>query len=414
MELVLLYLAAANLLLCISISVLLIRGGRQVAHLDAFAPPANEGLPKVSVIVPARNEERHIEASIRALLHQDYENIELIVVNDRSTDRTGEILDRLAAEHPRLNVVHLSELPAGWLGKNHAMQLGAMRAIRGRESFSASVVDVGDVDGPKKTSDPVRATCEHWLLFTDADVVMEPTTLRRAVGYAIEHRIDHLPMMMQVRMPNVLLECFVVLFMIYFSAYFRPWKAKDAKSRAYVGIGAFNLIRADVYRAVGTHQRIAMRPDDDVKLGKIVKQNGFRQEMLNASALMYVPWYSSLREVIVGLEKNAFSGVEYNPATIVVSSAVALLFNVWPFVAVFLTGGLTQLFYAAAALCLLGLGWHAAGTVKVRRWSVLLFPVVVLLFVYIQWRAMLLTYLNNGIRWRDTHYSLAELKSNRV
>jgi glycosyltransferase involved in cell wall biosynthesis len=414
MEHVLFYFAAANLLICIGIAAVLIHGGRQVQRLEKFAPPDNEGLPKVSVIVPARNEERDIEASIRALLRQDYENIELLVVNDRSTDRTGEILDRLAAEHPRLNVVHLSELPAGWLGKNHAMQLGALRAIRGRESFSVSVSNVGDVEEPKKTPDRVRAGDEHWLLFTDADVVMEPTTLRRAVGYAIQHGIDHLPMMMEVRMPNVLLESFVVLFMIYFSAYFRPWKAKDPKSKAYVGIGAFNLIRADVYRAIGTHQRIAMRPDDDVKLGKIVKRGGYRQEMLNASGLMYVPWYNSLREVIVGLEKNAFSGVEYNPAIIVASSAVGLLFNVWPFAAVFFTGGVTQLLYLAAALCLLGLGWHAAGTMRVRRRSVLLFPVAVLLFIFIQWRAMLLTYIHNGIRWRDTHYSLAELKANKV
>jgi glycosyltransferase involved in cell wall biosynthesis len=377
-------LAAASLLLCLVISLQFYFGTRQIRRLVDFEPPPNDRLPRLSVIVPARNEQRHIEAALESLLKQDYANLELIVVNDRSTDRTGQILDAFAATHPRLNVVHLSELPAGWLGKNHAMHCGTQQASG------------------------------QWLLFTDADVVMEPTTLRRAVGFAEHHNIDHLPMIGEIRMPNLLLESFVVMFIIYFFTYFRPWKAKDPDSRAYIGVGAFNLIRASVYHDIGTLQRIAMRPDDDVKLGKLVKTHGFRQELLDAVDLMYVPWYGSLREVVVGLEKNAFSGVDYSVLTVIAASLTALIFNVLPFIAVFVTSGIARLLYAATVLTLLWLCWITAAAAHLRRRSAILFPIVVVLFIFIQWRAMLLAFFQQGIRWRDTHYSLKELKSNKV
>lgn len=377
-------LAAASLLLCLVISLQFYFGTRQIRRLVDSEPPPNDRLPRLSVIVPARNEQRHIEAALESLLKQDYANLELIVVNDRSTDRTGQILDAFAATHPRLNVVHLSELPAGWLGKNHAMHCGTQQASG------------------------------QWLLFTDADVVMEPTTLRRAVGFAEHHNIDHLPMIGEIRMPNLLLESFVVMFIIYFFTYFRPWKAKDPDSRAYIGVGAFNLIRASVYHDIGTLQRIAMRPDDDVKLGKLVKTHGFRQELLDAVDLMYVPWYGSLREVVVGLEKNAFSGVDYSVLTVIAASLTALIFNVLPFIAVFVTSGIARLLYAATVLTLLWLCWITAAAAHLRRRSAILFPIVVVLFIFIQWRAMLLAFFQQGIRWRDTHYSLKELKSNKV
>src|ERR1700746_1186982 len=112
---------------------------------------------RVSIIVPARNEEEDIEQGLRGLLALDYDNYQVIAVNDRSTDRTGEIMDRVAASpaaHGCLRIVHVSELPAGWLGKTHAM-------------WSAGLEATGE-----------------WLLFTDADVLFKPDVLRRALTYA--------------------------------------------------------------------------------------------------------------------------------------------------------------------------------------------------------------------------------------
>ncbi len=231
-ELVWFWLAIVTLVASVLFGLKLLIGNRQIGSLAATEPLVGDSLPKVSIIVAGRNEEQQVEGALRSLLLQDYTPLEIIAVNDRSTDATGEIMDRLAADEPRLRVIHVEELPAGWLGKNHALNIAAQQA-RG-----------------------------EFLLFTDADVVMHPTVVRRAVRHANENNVDHLAILPQITMPNWFLESFVVTFAVYFLSFLKPWKAKDPKSRYFVGIGAFNLLRADVYRAIGTHRAIAMRPDD--------------------------------------------------------------------------------------------------------------------------------------------------------
>ena len=340
--------------------------------------------PFVSVIVAARNEQRDIEVALRSLLKLDYDPFEIIVVDDRSEDETPKILARIQAENEQLRVLRINELPAGWLGKNHALWMGA---------------DIASGD---------------YLLFTDADVVLHPSTLRRAISYAERHGVDHLTLAPRAEVPTMLLQAFVVFFTNMFVLYTRPWKVSDPNSPAFVGIGAFNLVRCAAYKESGTHQVIAMRPDDDVKLGKIIKQRGLHQEMLNGADLVTVPWYASSSELIHGMEKNAFSGVDYSIVIVVGMTVVLLLFDAWPFLAVWVLSGAPRFLYAAVVGCLLGNAWLSSREARVTAWTAFLLPVVVLLLIYIQWRAMLLTYLQGGIRWRGTLYPLEELRRNRV
>lgn len=351
-------------------------------------PPLAGPLPRISIIIPARNEERNVEEALRSVLALDYENLEIDVVDDRSTDRTGEILDRMAAAEPRLRIVHVRELPTGWLGKNHALWLGAEKATG------------------------------EYLLFTDADVVMDPSTLRRAVSLMVSDGLDHLTASPQIEQRGLLFEMFIGVFSLFFAIFVKPWKVKDPKSPKHVGIGAFNLVRAEAYRAAGGHRTIAMRPDDDLKLGKILKKNGFRQELVYGQGLLRVEWYTSVRELIRGLMKNAFSGVDYRVSVIVVSTVVQLAVYVWPFLALFLTSGVisgtVRWLNLASVLILLALCWANAPLAGVRRWHGIGFPIASLLFLYILWRATLMTLWNDGIDWRGTHYPLSELKANKV
>ena len=206
----------------------------------------------------------------------------------------------------------------------------------------------------------------------------------------------------------------MVAFCIFFSLYARPWKAKDPKSRRFVGIGAFNLVRKDVYRVVGTHQAIAMRPDDDMKLGKLIKKCGYQQEFLFGTGMMHVEWYASVRELIDGLMKNAFAGVEYSVSVIIGASAAQLALNVWPILALVLTQGETRALNVAAMLVMLALCGDAARFLGAPRWYAVGFPIATLLFVYIMWRSMLTALLSGGVNWHGTRYPLAELKANKV
>lgn len=378
------WLAVFNLAAVLVCLVLLVLGGLQSPKLRDLPIPDLAEWPAVSLVAAARNEERNIERAVRSLIQLDYPRLEITLVNDRSTDRTGQILDSLAAEFPQLNVVHLTELPAGWLGKNHALQLGADRSAG------------------------------EWLLFTDADIVFEPTTLRRAIGLALAEKIDHLAATPLTRMPTWLLQSFIVAFGMYFLLFVRAWAIRNPKSTAHVGIGAFNLVRTAAYRAVGGHEKIRMRPDDDFKLGKIIKLAGFRQALADGVGLITVDWYQSLDELVRGLEKNSFSVLEYNPAIVVFNTGAMLLLNVWPFIAVLVVPGPVRWLYVAVCLGLWLLTWLTARSMQVSWSCALAFPLASLLMIYIHWRTMLLNLWHDGIRWRDTHYSLAELRANKV
>jgi cellulose synthase/poly-beta-1,6-N-acetylglucosamine synthase-like glycosyltransferase len=384
----LLALAVLNLVFVVACLAMLALGRYVTRRLIATpADPASttfESWPSISLIAPARNEERHIEQAVRSLTRLDYPNLEITIINDRSTDRTSEILDRLAAEFPQLNVVHLTELPAGWLGKNHALQLGADRSHG------------------------------EWLLFTDADIVYQPTTLRRAIVYAEKYKVDHLTAWPEIHAATWLLTAFMCTFAIYLFLFVRVWSIRNRNSRAHIGVGAFNLVRATVYRAVGGHERIRMRPDDDLKLGKIIKHAGYSQDLVDASGLLSLEMYRSVGELIRGLEKNAFSGADYSIPLTLVSSFLSLLFGVWPFLAVFIVSGPARWVYLAVCLSLWLMALGSARVMKAPAACALAYPVAVLLFAYIQWRTMLLNYYHGGIRWRDTHYSLKELRANKV
>jgi cellulose synthase/poly-beta-1,6-N-acetylglucosamine synthase-like glycosyltransferase len=376
-------LALGTLLLHLATAVRILHGNRSIRFLKDL-PPLVGPLPRVSILIPARNEERNLEEALRSVLALDYENLEIDVIDDRSTDRTGEILDRMAAAEPRLRVVRVRELPAGWLGKNHALWLGAEKAT-------------GD-----------------FLLFTDADVVLEPSSLRRAVQVMVADGLDHLTASPEIARPSVLFELFIGAFSLFFALFTRPWKAKDPRSPHYVGIGAFNLVRATAYRAVGGHRTIAMRPDDDLKLGKLLKTRGFRQEFVFGQGALRVEWYTSVRELIQGLMKNAFSGVDYRVRVVAVATVIQLAVFVWPFLALLLIPGAARWLNLASVLTLVGLCWINAPLAGVRRWHGVGFPLATLLFLYILWRATLLTLWNDGIDWRGTHYPLAELRANKI
>ena len=366
-------------------SAMLVRADYCMARLrDVPLPSDDWQAPLVSVIVAARNESRDIEQAVKSLLGLAYSPYQLTVVNDRSTDDTGEILDRLATEHPQLNVVHLEHLPEGWLGKNHAQHFGAQRS-----------------DG-------------KWLLLTDADIVFDPTSLTRAVWWAEDQALDHLAGIPRIKVSGFLLNAVVAAFAVFFKAHFRPWRARNPKSKAFIGIGAFNLVRAEAYHAIGGHEQLKMRPDDDIKLGKVLKQSGFRQDLIVAGSMLSVRWYASITELIRGLEKNAFAAVEYNPLTVVASTLAAFLFFVVPFAGAVVATGLPQALFAMTALLWLVCCWQACRGFQQNPLYCLGFPIATLLLIYIQLRTMLLNYWLGGIRWRDTFYPLDELRSNRV
>ena len=350
-------------------------------------PVSPSGNPCVSIIVPARNEEADIEQTLTLLLELDYDNYEVIAVNDRSTDRTGEIMEEVAARastQGRLRVIQHQELPAGWLGKAHAM-------------WTATNAATGD-----------------WLLFTDADVLFKPDSVRRALAYAEAERADHVVLFPQMIMKTPGEYMMIAFFQTMFVFGHRPWKVADPKSRDHMGVGAFNLIRRNVYDAVGTYKALRMEVLDDMKLGKVVKNAGFAQRNVFGGDLISIRWANGAMGVVDNLTKNFFAVLSFQwPRTLISAFGLAFL-NLMPFLGVWLAHGWERLPYAIALGSMfsiyVGMSWRSG----VPAYYFLLHPVSTALFIYTLLRSMFLTLWNDGIIWRGTRYPLEELRKGMV
>lgn len=361
---------------------------QRLDRLSPQIPPPND-YPSVSIIFAARNEQDAIENAAQSMLQLQYPNLELIIVDDRSTDQTPEILHRLCTEYknqstsitPKLHAVRVDNLPDQWLGKCHALAVGARQATG------------------------------QWLLFTDADIQMHPNTLTAAISFAEQQKADHVTLAPYCTMPTWILCTFVATFAFLFKAFVKPFRISDPKSSAHVGIGAFNLVRRSTYLAIGGHESIRLCPDDDVKLGKRIKQAGYVQRFANGLGLISVPWYPSLRAVFLGLEKNCFAGIDYSITTWLGSTLMIFTTAILPWLLLPFTQGYCQVMLLAACLLWLIIGVTNALRCGYRIDHGLALPIGIALFLLVLNRSILLTLSRGGIYWRDTFYSLSSLRA---
>ncbi len=342
------------------------------------------GAPTLTVIVPARDEEENVGACLESLLRQDYAGVRIIAVDDRSTDGTGEVMDRLAELHPEeLDVMHIRELPGGWLGKTHAMATAA------------------------------RVAASDFLLFTDADVIFDPASLRRALANAVATQADHL-----VLIPTTIRRGWDEAALLGFFQIFglwgvRPWKVGDPKAkRDAIGIGAFNLIRRTAYEQIGGFASFPMEIVEDLGLGRRVKWAGLRQRVAFGRGLVRVHWASGALGLVNVMTKNMFSVFNFHVWLVLLACGWLGVFAILPFASVFVPGLLAPALVAIVAI--------AYGYVLMSRpsgisaWNALLAPFAAGLFVYTLLRSMAITLRQGGVVWRGTFYSLAELRRHTV
>jgi chlorobactene glucosyltransferase len=296
-------------------------------HLDIVVRPAphppEDGLPLISVIVPARNEQRNIRACVSALLAQTYPKVEVIVVDDRSTDRTGDILSEIraslntrpqAGDYPRLLIIPGAELPPGWAGKPHAAHQGAM-AARG-----------------------------DWLCFVDADTFASPDLLSSTYLAARETRAGLFTILTAQNLVGFWEKVIMPVVFTALSFGFLARRVNDPGKPDAIANGQFILISRPVYDSVGGHLAVRARIDEDKALAERVKGAGYRLVIADGRSLAATRMYTSFAEIWEGWTKNIFLGLRD---------------RLWLLLAGALTGLLAALalpFWLAASLA-----WLAAG-----------------------------------------------------
>jgi GT2 family glycosyltransferase len=338
------------------------------------------------VVVPARDEAEDIAACLMSLLAQDYRNLHIVAIDDRSGDGTGAIMDELAAREPqRLSVLHVAKLPEGWLGKTHALAMGAQRAIA--------------IYQP------------DYLLFTDADVMFQPQAVRRALAQAVTTEADHF-----VLVPTPILrtvgEAALLGFLQVMGLWAaRSWRVADAKAkRDAIGIGSFNLLRTSAYLSLGGFEALRMQIVEDVTLARRVKEFGLRQRIAFAPGMVSLHWAAGAMGVVKGMTKNLFAVFAFRPAVLLGACVWFAVFCLGPFMGLGFSATRLPALVTLAAIAVLYRLVRRMGGIPV--WTALAFPFSAVLILYSMVRSMVVTLRAGGVTWRGTFYSLAELRRN--
>jgi glycosyltransferase involved in cell wall biosynthesis len=355
-------------------------GALTLPWLKDCAPAEDSQCPRVTLLFAARDEEEKLPQALATLRQIDYPQLEIVAVNDRSTDGTAKILNDAALRDSRLKVIDIAELPAGWLGKPHALQ----------RAYGAS--------------------SGEWLLFTDADVQFLPDAIRRAITLVRAKNLDHLTLMTDVEMHGFWEKTVLTFFGLGFHLATNPRGVADPQSRAYIGIGAFQLVKRAAYEASGMHRRLCMEVLDDMKLAKIVKQSGFRSAVGIAQDFVTVRWHAGVGNIVRGVTKNFFAGAEFRLSVVAIQLTAILCANILPFLALPLVHGWSLAFVTVSVA--IALGFHAGTAVVMRAspWYAFTQPLGAAIFGYMLLRSTVVTLRQGGIVWRETFYPLEELR----
>jgi glycosyltransferase involved in cell wall biosynthesis len=339
---------------------------------------------RVAVVVPARNEAANVGACLRSLIAQDYDELQIIAVDDRSNDGTGNVMQDLASAHAdRLNVISVAELPSGWLGKTHAMAIAADKAMS---------------LGPPE-----------WLLFTDGDILFAPDAVRRAVAQAVATEADHFVVLPTTEVKTHGEGMMLGYLQVMSLWAVRPWRVSNPRAkRDAIGVGAFNLMRTQAYERLGGFGAIRLEILEDLELGRRVKRAGMRQCAAFAPGMVRVHWAAGAMGIMRNMTKNLFALFRYRAWMLLLAALGTGVLCLVP--EAMLCFRATRLAGACGTAAVVGLYMLSARTTRISWTYAIGFPFATATAVYAMLRSMTVTIAQGGVLWRGTFYPLNELR----
>ena len=357
---------------------------RRTPHLRPGPVKEQNRQPKVSVIVPARNEEKNIRKCLRSLMDLLHPDLEIIVADDRSSDKTGEIVERLVRLDPRIRLIRLEgDPPPGWMGKCHALH----QAVR-----------LGKPSG-------------EWLLFTDADTVHHPHSLAVCLREALDHQADLISLIPHLEAHNFWERLMQPTIAAIIAMFNRPSRINSPDLPDAFANGQYILIRREAYEAIGGHESVAGKVLEDVELARVVKTLGYWTRLAVGLDLFKTRMYPDLGSLIQGWTKNFFLLLRSKFRRVLVATFAVMVFSIWPAVAGL--GALACLAFdwsplpAGSLLSMVGVyglvlffqTWLRA----MNRWYpalAALSPLANLLALFILWRSTFRHLLGRAVVWK--------------
>ncbi len=327
-----------------------------------YAGPPTEA-PLISVLIAAKDEEEAIEECVRTILDQDYPNYEVIVCNDRSDDRTGEIVQAIADTDDRLTLVNITDLPEGWFGKNNAMQTG------------------------------IKQAKGEYIVMIDADCrQLSRRTLSTAVQYALDNEADMLSVFPELEMKgfweNVLQPVASAIMVIWF----QPDRINNPKRSAAYANGAFMMIKREVYDAIGTHEVVKTELNEDMRMAWLVKQAGYKLRVVRSEDLYVVRMYTSFKQMIRGWSR-IFFGTFGTPRRLFTTLVAVILTSLMPWIItaiswpLALVGGapgwrLVACFATGVSMLQLSVIFRYFDLIRAKKWLCWAYPIASLIMTW--------------------------------
>jgi chlorobactene glucosyltransferase len=387
------YLVLATIILVLG--VITVRWIHNQYGIDISIPPSSPNpdlqQPLISVIVPARNEARNIRRSIEALAAQSYQNLELIVVDDGSTDATPQILKQLQEapkpdSSPEITIINGSALPPGWAGKPHALHQG-FQAAQG-----------------------------EWLCFVDADTFANPDLIASTYQAATNLGADMLTILTDQDLGSFWEKVIMPLVFTALSVGFPARRVNDPQKTDAIANGQFILIRRQVYQAVGGHAAVHDQIAEDKALAVLVKGSGFHLVLGDGRELARTRMYTSLPEIWEGWVKNIYLGMQDRPWLLLLGAitgfVAALALPLWTILSLAWLaqgGGWIAVLVAAESLILWGYLLYNRSQVNqamdISFWYALTLPLGALIFTAMMVTSAYNVYSGRGVTWRGRRYT---------
>ncbi|HEX6304031.1 MAG TPA: glycosyltransferase family 2 protein [Anaerolineales bacterium] len=373
-------------------------------QLDIKVPakelPEDRSAPLISIIVPARNEEKNIRRCVEALLDQTYPNYELIMVDDRSADATPEVLEEIRArrqagqvgDQPRMLVIHGEELPPDWAGKPYALFQGAEGA--GGE----------------------------WLCFVDADTFASPRLIASTYLAAQEHKADMFSILTDQILGSFWEKVVIPVVFTGLSFGFPANQVNDPQQSNAIANGQFILIKRGVYQSVGGHLAVKNRIDEDKAIAEVVKRSGYRLVLADGRPLARTRMYTNFTELWEGWTKNIFLGMQGRLGLLLFGGLLGLIaalgLPAWLLAGVIwwvMGGGPPAAVVTLEVVVLLSvLLWvraMAARAFHISPWYAASLPLGAMVFTAMMFTSALKVLTGVGVTWKGRRYKNVKLDS---
>ncbi|MFN5007719.1 MAG: glycosyltransferase [Ignavibacteria bacterium] len=340
-------------------------------------------VPFVSVLIPARNEEDIIEQCIRSICNQSYSQYQVIVLNDHSTDKTGEILHRLSLEFPQLSIIEGGVLPSHWIGKPHACHQLAMKA-KG-----------------------------EYVLFTDADTFHDRSSIESLMKFALTNNIDMLSAVpkqeLKLFWEHVAVPFIHTLYLTYLP---HDLILKNPNPQFAAANGQALLFKKESYQLIGGHTSVANSIAEDIDLAIRIKSFGMRLCHASASEIISCRMYRSSRDVFTGFSKNAFATMHFDMHKLLFFVSHLFITYVFPFIGLciglLLNNPLIILFNGLSIILSMSLRFIIAMYFGYPLWHSFLHALTASTFIVFAINSALWSKKKNGTEWKGRTYSLSK------